>query len=93
MPHPLAPTLIALALPGLVAAQPPAAQAQLARGRYMVVTGQCNNCHTAGYSASQGALPEAQWLLGDRRGRREPEGVVYAGRLTPGEAPGVSRHR
>lgn len=52
-----------------------------ARGRYMIITGQCNNCHTAGYSASQGTLPEAQWLLGDTRGRREPEGTVYATNL------------
>jgi mono/diheme cytochrome c family protein len=53
----------------------------LERGRYMIVTGQCNNCHTAGYSASQGTLPESAWLLGDRKGRREPEGTVYATNL------------
>lgn len=54
---------------------------QIERGRYMIVTGQCNNCHTSGYSLSQGTLPEARWLLGDMRGRAEPEGTVYATNL------------
>ena len=73
--------LLALVPPGFVAAQPAASASSLDRGRYMVVTGQCNNCHTAGYSASQGALPETLWLLGDRKGRHEPEGTVYATNL------------
>jgi mono/diheme cytochrome c family protein len=71
----------AVLLPAGATAQAASTAAQLERGRYMIVTGQCNNCHTAGYSASQGTLPEAQWLLGDPKGRREPEGTVYATNL------------
>jgi mono/diheme cytochrome c family protein len=75
-----------LALAGVVAGASAGAttapeQSLLERGRYMVVTGQCNNCHTSGYSASQGTLPEARWLLGDARGRAEPGGTVYATNL------------
>jgi mono/diheme cytochrome c family protein len=28
------------------------------RGRYMIVTGHCNNCHTAGYAAKEGKIPD-----------------------------------
>lgn len=69
--------LLLLALPAWAGASPE----QLERGRYMVVTGQCNNCHTAGYSAAQGRVPESLWLLGDPRPRREPEGTVYGTNL------------
>ncbi len=69
--------LLLLTLPAWAGASP----GQLERGRYMVVTGQCNNCHTAGYSAAQGRVPESLWLLGDLRPRREPEGTVYGTNL------------
>jgi mono/diheme cytochrome c family protein len=80
-PRTLAPHIAAMAV--LLGATHGAAAepALLERGRYMVVTGQCNNCHTAGYSAAKGELPESAWLLGDPKGRREPEGTVYATNL------------
>ena len=53
----------------------------LERGRYMVVTGHCNNCHTAGYAANAGAIPEGQWLLGNPVGWRGKTGTVYAPNL------------
>lgn len=53
----------------------------LQRGRYMVVTGHCNNCHTAGYAANAGAIPEAKWLLGNPVGWRGKAGTVYAPNL------------
>ena len=53
----------------------------LKRGRYMVVTGHCNNCHTAGYAAQAGAIPEAKWLLGNPVGWRSKAGTVYAPNL------------
>lgn len=56
-------------------------RAKLDRGRYLVVIAQCNNCHTSGYTASQGRLPESAWLLGDTRGRVTSEGTVYATNL------------
>jgi mono/diheme cytochrome c family protein len=78
----LAALAAALASSSLAAQTTPApTAAQIERGRYMVVTGQCNNCHTAGYSASQGNIAESRWLLGDPRPRREPHGTVYGTNL------------
>lgn len=55
--------------------------ATLARGRYMVVTGQCNNCHTANYALQKGRLPEAEWLKGGRIGNVGTWGTTYASNL------------
>jgi mono/diheme cytochrome c family protein len=56
-------------------------QSDLERGRYMVVTGHCNNCHTAGYSGKQGNIPEKEWLLGNPVGFRSPAGTTYGTNL------------
>ena len=54
----------------------------LERGRYMIVTGHCNNCHTAGYAAKEGKLPEKDWLMGSGAlGYRGPWGTTYASNL------------
>jgi mono/diheme cytochrome c family protein len=54
----------------------------LARGKYMVQTGHCNNCHTNGYSSKQGNVPENDWLLGSAPlGYRGPWGTTYATNL------------
>lgn len=47
------------------------------RGRYLVKIAGCNDCHTAGYMESGGAVPEAQWLTGNRLGWRGPWGTTY----------------
>ena len=55
---------------------------EIERGGYMVVTGHCNNCHTAGFAASEGKIPEEKWLLGSGRlGWRGPWGTTYASNL------------
>jgi mono/diheme cytochrome c family protein len=55
---------------------------QIERGRYMVMTGHCNNCHTAGYASSEGKIPEEKWLLGSGPlGWRGPWGTTYAANL------------
>jgi mono/diheme cytochrome c family protein len=55
---------------------------QLERGRYMVLTGHCNNCHTNGYTSKQGNVPERDWLLGSSPlGFRGPWGTTYASNL------------
>ena len=54
---------------------------QLKRGRYLVMIGGCNDCHTAGYAPSGGNVPEAQWLLGDALGWNGPWGTTYATNL------------
>jgi mono/diheme cytochrome c family protein len=50
-------------------------------GRYMVRIAGCNDCHTAGYAPSGGAVPESEWLKGDTLGWRGPWGTTYAGNL------------
>lgn len=52
-------------------------QSDLQRGRYLVVIGHCNNCHTEGYTAAAGDIPERDWLLGSKVGWRSAPGTVY----------------
>jgi mono/diheme cytochrome c family protein len=61
------------ALPVLAADDP-----LVERGRYLVRTAGCNDCHTAGYMEKSGAVPEQDWLQGDRIGWRGPWGTTYA---------------
>lgn len=58
-----------------------AERATPARGRYLVQITGCNDCHTAGYLASQGKVAEAEWLTGDRLGWQGPWGTTYAPNL------------
>src|SRR6185369_15538266 len=51
------------------------------RGRYVVMIGGCNDCHTAGYAPSGGKVPEKDWLMGDTLGWRGPWGTTYATNL------------
>ena len=53
----------------------------LERGKYMVVTGHCNNCHTEGYGVNSGKIPEEKWLLGNSVGWRGKAGTSYAPNL------------
>jgi mono/diheme cytochrome c family protein len=70
--------LLTLAAGAIAAAEP----AQIERGRYMVLTGHCNNCHTAGYAQKEGSVPEKDWLLGSgAQGWRGPWGTTYASNL------------
>lgn len=55
----------------------PVAAKELARGKYIVVIGGCNDCHTAGYALSNGQVAEKDWLTGDRMGWRGPWGTTY----------------
>jgi len=47
------------------------------RGRYIVRTAGCNDCHTRQYAERGGDIPEAQWLVGDALGWRGPWGTTY----------------
>jgi mono/diheme cytochrome c family protein len=64
------------------AAKKPVNGKVIARGKYMVQTGHCNNCHTSGYTRNEGNVPEAQWLLGSAPlGYRGGWGTTYASNL------------
>ncbi|MEJ8854967.1 c-type cytochrome [Variovorax robiniae] len=50
---------------------------QLARGRYLVQIGGCNDCHTPGYAPQNGKVDEKLWLTGDALGWAGPWGTTY----------------
>ena len=58
-----------------------AADPMIKRGRYLVVTGACNTCHTALYGMLGGDVPESDWLTGDKVGWRGIWGTTYATNL------------
>ena len=53
----------------------------LERGRYLLVVGGCNDCHTPGFAESGGKLEPKQWLTGSDVGFQGPWGVTYPGNL------------
>jgi mono/diheme cytochrome c family protein len=55
--------------------------AAVERGRYIVRTSGCNDCHTPHYAEQGGDVPEAQWLVGDTLGWRGPWGTTYPANL------------
>jgi mono/diheme cytochrome c family protein len=58
-----------------------AAASEMQAGRYLVVVGGCNDCHTEGYRESRGATPEANWLTGRKAGYLGPWGTTYSANL------------
>ena len=73
--------VLAAAIPSWVGAASAAAkpsQAQmLARGKYLVTFGACNDCHTPGWRESFGDVPVSNWMIGATIGFRGPWGTVY----------------
>jgi mono/diheme cytochrome c family protein len=49
----------------------------VSRGKYVVVIGGCNDCHTANYAMTEGKVPEKEWLRGDILGWKGPWGTTY----------------
>lgn len=77
---------VAVAVPATTAATPTAATAPavdpaIARGRYLVRTSGCNDCHTPGYAQNGGTTPESEWLTGVALGWQGPWGTTYASNL------------
>src|ERR1700730_1683360 len=56
----------------------PTSPTGLDRGRYLVKVSGCNDCHTAGYTAKDGQVPEREWLKGDTLCWRGPWGTTDA---------------
>jgi mono/diheme cytochrome c family protein len=54
---------------------------QIERGRYLVATSGCNDCHTPGYPQADGKLPVKQWLTGSPVGFQGPWGTTYPANL------------
>jgi len=50
-------------------------------GRYLVMVGGCNDCHTPGYAQGGGKTPEAEQLVGSPVGYHGPWGTSYAANL------------
>jgi len=50
-------------------------------GRYLVLVGGCNDCHTGGWAESAGGVPETEWLTGVPMGFRGPWGTTYPSNL------------
>jgi mono/diheme cytochrome c family protein len=65
------------ALAALPALADQKADREIARGRYVVQTAGCNDCHTPGYGLSGGKTPESEWLTGDSLGWQGPWGTTY----------------
>jgi mono/diheme cytochrome c family protein len=67
---------------GMAFAADPAADANMiARGKYIVQIGGCNDCHTAHYPESDGKVPESEWLAGSPVGFQGPWGTTYPANL------------
>ncbi len=56
-------------------------QNSIEHGRYLIVTGGCNDCHTPGYPESGGKTPQAEWLTGNAVGFQGPWGTTYPANL------------
>jgi hypothetical protein len=52
-----------------------------AAGRYLVVLGACNDCHTPQWGPTDGKVKQAEWLTGSNVGFHGPYGTSYAPNL------------
>jgi mono/diheme cytochrome c family protein len=66
-----------------------AADASIARGKYLVAIMSCNDCHTPG--TLYGAPDAARFLAGSEMGWAGPWGIAYAANLTPDSLTGLGR--
>lgn len=58
-----------------------AEEKMLARGRYLIATSGCNDCHTPGYPQADGKVPDGKWLVGSPVGFQGPWGTTYPANL------------
>jgi mono/diheme cytochrome c family protein len=74
---------LSLALAAFVAdaGTPSADAAKVARGRYLVTIGGCNDCHTPGFMQQGLKVAEKEWLTGLPVGFQGPWGTTYPANL------------
>ncbi len=58
-----------------------AAASPVEAGRYLIIVGGCNDCHTPGWDVAADKTPESQWLIGSPVGWRGPWGTTYPSNL------------
>ena len=63
------------------AAGAPVDKKSFEHGRYLIVAGGCNDCHTPGYPESGGKTPQSEWLIGNAVGFQGPWGTSYPANL------------
>jgi mono/diheme cytochrome c family protein len=51
--------------------------AAIEQGRYLILMGGCNDCHTPGFNEAGGKLPTQEWLVGSPVGFKGPWGTSY----------------
>lgn len=68
---------LCLALGVITATAAATDRATIERGRYLVATSGCNDCHTPGYMQTDGNVPEPAWLTGSSIGFQGPWGTSY----------------
>lgn len=68
---------VLLAFTALAGSDSTANEDVLARGRYLVWIGGCNDCHTPGFPEAAGKIPEERWLTGNPVGFQGPWGTNY----------------
>jgi mono/diheme cytochrome c family protein len=76
----LYPLIISLISISASAAEPMTDRQFIERGRYIVATSGCNDCHTPGYM-KDGTVPEPLWLTGNQVGFQGPWGTSYPANL------------
>lgn len=72
---------IAILLPVIGPAIAMADDGFIERGRYLIATSGCNDCHTVGYPEGGGNIPESEWLKGVPVGFQGPWGTSYPANL------------
>ncbi|WP_347356880.1 cytochrome C [Bdellovibrio sp.] len=68
-------TFVLFTLPGNSEAK--SREDEIQRGRYLVKTIGCNDCHTPFFGMKNGEVPEKDWLIGDQVGWKGPWGTTF----------------
>ena len=79
--HSLLGLFLSAVLTAPVSADDAPGKRMLERGRYIIATSGCNDCHTPGYMQKDGKVPESEWLTGDSLGWQGPWGTTYPANL------------